>query len=478
MSKSSTGSTSRPLKMRLYVMMFLQYFVQGSFLPVISKYLQDYHGFGSNDLGTFGAAIAVGPLLAPFIVGQLVDRHMATEKVLAISHVLGGGVMLALYYQPQGATFPIILLGTIYSILYFPTLMLTNSLTFHHLADRDREFPLIRLWGTIGFVVPAWAVELYFLKGLDGAQLDQARGIILMFSAVSGLAMGIYSLFLPHTPPVKSDKKEFAPGKVIGLLTHRNFFLLVLVSLVVALAHKYYFVWHSPFVGAVLTLENIKGAYEQRVASIGQIFEVVVMAFLGWSLKKYGFKLTMTVGTIAYVLRCLIFAVAIGVELPPHVPMTLVCLGTALHGVCFGCFLAAAYIYVDHVAPIDVRGSMQTLYGTFVVGTGFFFGGLLSGWIGHAFSTLPEEPTVRQKMGIVSTVGMVEFEELKEQEVPAEGDAPAQVEKVKVTKVRDWPGMWLAGGGIAFVAMVLFVLLFPKQIPEDEKLAGEVQPSA
>ena len=143
-------------------MMFLQYFIQGSYLPVASVYVQDELGFSEIQVGLFGSALAVGPLFAPFIIGQLVDRHWATERVLAISHLLGGATMLLLYFETRVT--PFVILGTIYSILYIPTMMLTNSLAFHHLKDRDNEFPRIRLFGTIGFVVPAWCVEYFWLS--------------------------------------------------------------------------------------------------------------------------------------------------------------------------------------------------------------------------------------------------------------------------------------------------------------------------
>ena len=242
--------------------------------------------------------MAVGPLLAPFIIGQLVDRHLATQHVLAFCHLAGGAIMLCLY--TQFSFWPVVILGTIYSTLYVPSMMLTNSLTFHHLKDRDREFPAIRLWGTIGFVVPAWLVELYFLAGLSGDELNSRRGIVLALAGLSGLFMGIYSLTLPHTPPKRDADSDLAPGKVVGLLRFRSFLVLVLVSFLVAIVHKFYFIWNSPYLKVILEQGGILGAWEQRISSIGQIFEVVVMAFLGFLVRRFGFKWTMLAGVTAY----------------------------------------------------------------------------------------------------------------------------------------------------------------------------------
>ena len=237
--------TGASMMVRLCIMMFLQYFVQGCYLPIITVYIKDALGFSPLQIGAFGAALAVGPLVAPFIIGQMVDRHFATARVLAFCHLAGGVIMLVLYWLGTSLSadydvfVPIVILGTMYSTLYVPSMMLTNSLSFHQLKESEREFPIARLFGTIGFIVPAWLIELYFLKGLEGHELDMARGIVLAFSGISGLIMGLYSLTLPPTPPVESDKKELAPGKVIRLLKHRHFLSLVIISLLVALVHKF-----------------------------------------------------------------------------------------------------------------------------------------------------------------------------------------------------------------------------------------------
>jgi len=456
--------TDAGLKFRLYVMMFLQYFVQGCYLPIISVYLEDGLGFSPWQIGAFGSALAVGPLVAPFIIGQLVDRHVSTERVLSFCHVAGGVIMLALFridvLVPDGASLflPVAILGTAYSTLYVPSMMLTNSLTFHHLNDREREFPLVRLWGTIGFIVPAWLIEPLFLSGFSGQELNEARGIVLAFAGVSGLIMGAYSLSLPHTPPAEEDRKDIAPGKVLGLLRSRNFLSLVLISLLVAVVHKFYFVWNPVYLKGVLREGGVTGAWEQRISSVGQVCEIAVMAVLGLLIKRLGFKWTMTLGTLAYVVRCLIFSAAISIDAPFPMIMSMVCVGQALHGFCFGCFLAAAFIYVDRVCTPDVRGSMQNFYGTFVIGLGMFLGGFIAGGVGDLFTTPVGSKPSREQWGIESRAGLVATH-------PKEGEAP---------KLHDWPGIWLAGGAIAMVALLAFVASFPqdkRKPPPDD--AGE-----
>lgn len=440
--------TPPPIRVRLCVMMFLQYFVQGCYLPIASVYLQDALGFTSVQLGVFGMALAVGPLFAPFILGQLVDRYFSTERVLSASHLCGGVVMLALFAST--GFYPVVILGTLYSILYVPSLMLSNSLAFHHLRRRDREFPIVRLFGTIGFVLPAWLIEAWWLAGLEGEQLNNARGIAFCFAGVAGLIMGVYSLTLPHTPPDRDAKRQFAPLAVITMLRFRHFAVLVLITFFISIVHKFYFVWNSPFLKDVLREGGVLGAWEQRISSIGQISEVLVMAGVGLMIARLGFKWTMWIGTLAYLARCLVLAAAISVGEPFWLSMGLACFGQALHGLCFGCFLAVAFIFVDKVAPKDIRGSMQNVFGTFVIGLGFLVGGGLAGWVGEIFTTKPGMEPLRDSLGVSSTLGLI----------------PQVNDKGALIGLRDWPGIWLTCGALALLCVLAFGIFFPRRVSE------------
>ncbi len=445
-----TQKTPLSIQARLCLMMFLQYFVQGCYLPIVSVYLQDALGFNSQQLGMFGSALAVGPLLAPFVLGQLVDRVWATQRVLALCHLSGGVCMLLLY--SQSGFWPVVVLGTIYSVLYIPTMMLTNSLAFHHLKGRDAEFPIVRLFGTVGFVLPAWLIEAVWLSGLAGQELNKARGIAFCFAGVAGLLMAGYSMTLPHTPPQPRGDRKFAPAAVMGMMRFRYFAVLVVITFFVAIVHKFYFVWNSPYLKDVLSLGKVT-AWEQRISSIGQISEVAVMAGLGLMVTRLGFKVTLAIGILAYMIRCVTLAAAISLSLSFEAAITIACVGQALHGLCFGCFLAAAFMFVDRVATPDIRGSMQNLYGTFVLGLGFFVGGFISGAVGDRFTTAIGAETVRGQMGFETMAGM----------------APIKNDQGVVEQVRDWPGIWLTCGALAALCLVVFWLLFPKQTPATEE---------
>lgn len=444
-------ATSRPLRWRLCAMMFLQYFVQGSYLPIASVYVQDALGFSASQVGYFSMALALGPILTPFLFGQLVDRLFATERVLAFCHLAGGALLVALYFQRHPAV--VIGLGALYSVLYVPTMMLTNSLSFHHLKNADREFPLIRLWGTIGFVAPAWWIEMVWLRGMEGQELNQARGLAFLLAGAASLLLGAYCLTLPHTPPAAQKQRDFAPLEVLrSFFSQRRLLVLLVVSLLIGVAHQFFFVWNSPFLKDILRSGAWAGAAEQRIASIGQICEVAVMAGLGLAIVRLGFKTVMTIGIFAYLTRCLIFSLVFGLELPFAARIGLAGAGQALHGFCFGCFLATAFMYLDNVISKDLRGSMQTLYGTTVLGLGFFLGGYVGGWVGELFTTPADGTTLRETLGLVSRAGLVSF-------TTAQG----------VEQVRDWPGIWLSSAAIAAAALAIFSLAFPRTSPADSR---------
>lgn len=410
---------------RLSFMMFLQYFVQGAYQPVVTVYVLKTLHFTESQAGVFSAMLSVGPLIAPFFVGQMVDRYFATERVIAFCHLLGGVLMMALYTQT--AFWPVIVLGTLYSVLYVPTMMLTNALAFRHLRNRDLEFPWVRLFGTIGFMVPAYLVEFWWLWGLEGEALSQARGVVFMFSGVVGLLMAAYCLTLPRTPPEPNEERKYAPGAAVQQLVSKHFLTLVVISFFIAIAHKFFWFWNSPFLRAILDSGGIEGAYEQSISSIGQFCEIFVMAGLGLMIQRFGFKRTMVAGTIAYALRCLLFAAVFSLDPSFAGKMTIAVIGQALHGFCFGCFLAAGYMYVDKAAPSDLRGSMQTLYGTFVVAVGLFVGGVVSGEVGKLFSTGSGE-----------------------------------------SLTRDWTSIWLSCAVFSAVCVVVFALFFRSEQAVDE----------
>jgi len=260
-------------------------------------------------------------------------------------------------------------------------------MAFSHLTDRDREFPRGRVWGTIGWIAASWVVPmLCLLTGLHfqamppflvGAEVPNVTGRLadsLRFSALISWGYSIYCLLLlPHTPPKRDGVEPLAFAKAFGLLRDRSFAVLVAASLPISVIHQIYFIQTPSFLSSL----GLRDSQIGPAMTIGQFSEIVIMALLGRVLARFGFRAVITLGAVAYFVRYLIWSV-------PTLPASVQVSSQALHGVCYACFFAAAFIYTDRVAPPDVRHSAQTVFGIIILGGGPVLGGILSGWLaGH-----------------------------------------------------------------------------------------------
>lgn len=381
------AETQSAIKLRLSVMMFLQYAIWGAWLPILLPFLRDHRHFTNDEIGTMFMVGAGGAIIAPFIAGQIADRFFSTEKYVALSHLVGAVLMwkLADIETYQGFLW----FSFAYSIVYCPTMPLTNSLAFHHLKDRDRDFGKVRLWGTIGWIVVGigvgqWLYHHYTPIGDPSqAAIDAAyaggRADAFRLSAILGLVMGMYSFTLPKTPPTKGAKKN-ATFEALGEIKRQPLLALFLISIPIACIHQFYFVHTSGFLSsfqskAATTINSIFGVGGGGLMTIGQMSEILVLGLIPLVAKKVSRKSILLVGCTAYALRMALFAYVDSVPLPPVATLMI---GIALHGVCFGCFIFVAFMIVDEETSPDVRASAQSLYNLVVVGLGIIIGSLLS----------------------------------------------------------------------------------------------------
>jgi nucleoside transporter len=362
---------------RLSGMMFLQYAVWGIWLPILARYLQASPadgglGFTAGQVGwILGLAGSVGAVSAPFIAGQLADRLFSAQKFLAVLLLLGGVVKIVTAYQTSFAAW--LLLSVVYSVLYMPTLSLTNSIAFAHLKDPDRQFPAVRVWGTIGWIAASWAFPLFWLlsdvrlqalppfyRGVEVADVTGRLVDSLIASGIVSILYAGYCFALPHTPPRPDAVEPLAFRKAFGLLRHRSFAVLVVASLLISVIHQVYFMQTAPFFSSL----GLQDSQIGPAMTIGQFAEIAVMVAAGWLLSRFGFRWVITLGAFAYFLRYLVFGSAAGL------PVWLVVGSQALHGLCYACFFAAAFIYVERIADSDVRHSAQTVFGMTILGIG------------------------------------------------------------------------------------------------------------
>ena len=355
---NQTPSPSRFVAFRLFIMMLLQFFIWGAWLPLVWSYMGGL-GFSGNQIALVGSAFAIASIIGIFFSNQFVDRAFSAERFMACSHLIGGLAMIGLFFVRDFGPFFALML--VHSIFYVPTISVANTLAFTHLKDAKRQFGAVRMGGTIGWIMASW--PLYFLlKGVTGDALQHAVGYIFIVAGSASLLLAAFSLVLPHTPPRPAAQTgdKLAWREALGLLFSTPFLLvLFVVTFIDSTIHNGYFLLTGGFLGKIgVHPENI-----MPVMSIGQVAEILTMAALGLCLRKLGWKWTMTVGILGHVARFLVFACLSD-------QLTLIIAVQVLHGICYAFFFATLYIFIDVAFPNDVRTSAQGLFNLLVLGLG------------------------------------------------------------------------------------------------------------
>ena len=376
-----------PAAKKLFVMMVLEFFIWGAWLPLIWGYMgKDGLNFTDAQITWVGSAFAISSILGIFFSNQFADRNFAAEKFMSFSHLVGGLAIMGMYWAKDFPTFFGLML--VHSMLYVPTISVSNSIAFTHLKDAKKEFGLVRMGGTIGWMLAAW--PLYFvLEGKAGAEAVAASRNIFLVSGISSLVLAVFSLSLPHTPPkpAKAGESGFAWLHAVKFLKKPFLLVLFIVTFIDSTIHNGYFLMAGGFLGSATV--GIDAQWIMPVMSIGQIAEILTMAVLGWFLSRMGWKTTMILGVLGHAARFAVFAF-----MPEN--QTMIILVQVLHGICYAFFFATLYIFIDAAFPKDVRSSAQGLFNLLVLG----LGDLAAKWI---FIPL---------QGSLTTDGVVNYREL------------------------------------------------------------------
>jgi nucleoside transporter len=346
-------------RLKLFIMMVLELFVWGAWLPLIIPYMgPNGLNFTGNQQALVGSAFAIASVVGIFFSNQFADRNFAAEKFMAFSHLVGGLAMLGLYFTHQFGTFFMLML--LHSLFYVPTISVANSLAFANLKDPQKEFGIVRMGGTIGWILAAW--PLYFILGTKtGPEAIPLYKNIFLIAGVSSLVLAAYCLTLPHTPPKPATgaADKLAWLRALKYLQTPYLFVLFVVTFIDATIHNGYFV----MAGAFLTDIRFDAKLIMPIMSIGQVAEVLTMAMLGLVLKRLGWRTTMILGILGHAARFAVFAF-----FPDN--KTLIVLVQVLHGICYAFFFATAYIFIDAAFPKDVRASAQGLFNLLILGLG------------------------------------------------------------------------------------------------------------
>ena len=358
-----SGST----RLRLLVLMFLQYFVWGAWYVTMGTWLGETLHFSGQQIGLAAGTTALAAMISPFFVGMVADRFFATERILAALHILGGVVLLVASLQTTFAPFYAAVLG--YSLCYMPTLALSNSLSFRQMSDPSREFPTVRVLGTIGWIVAGLIIGTLGLE---------ATAAPMRVAAAASLALGLFCFFLPHTPPERKARATFRD--VLGLdalklLGERSFAVFVLGSFLICIPLQFYYAFANPFLNE-LNVSNAAGKM-----TLGQMSEIFFMLVMPWFFRRLGIKYMLLIGMTAWATRYLLFAAGNNGAL-----VWMLYGGILLHGICYDFFFVTGQIYVDRKAPGDLRAAAQGLIAFVTLGVGMFIGSWLSGRVVDSFA--------------------------------------------------------------------------------------------
>ncbi len=354
-------------------MMFLQFFVWGSWFVTLGTFLGNNLGATGSQIGMAFSTQSWGAIIAPFVIGLIADRYFNAERILGILHILGALLMYQMYVSADFTAFYPYVLA--YMITYMPTLALVNSIAFRQMENPSEEFSKIRVWGTIGWIAAGLVISYLFSWDAPGAISSGLLKNTFIMSAASSLILGLFSFTLPATPPGMAKGEKLLLKDILGLdalrlLKDRNFAVFFFSSVLICIPLAFYYQNANPF------LSEMGVANPTGKMTIGQVSEVGFMLLLPIFLSRYGIKKTLLFGMLAWVLRYLMFAFGNNEEL-----VVMLLLGIALHGICYDFFFVSGQIYTDSKAGDKFKSSAQGMITLATYGVGMLVGFWVAGQI-------------------------------------------------------------------------------------------------
>jgi nucleoside transporter len=351
------------MRLRLSMMMFLEYFIWGVWYVTLGTWLGQTLHFSGKEIGLAAGTTALGAMLSPFLVGLMADEWFATQRLLASLHGIGG---VLLWFASTRSEFgPMYIVLLIYSLCYMPTMALTNSLSFRQMKDPKQDFGSIRVLGTAGWIVAGLLI---------GYMRVESTAVPIRLAAASSILMAVYCLTLPHTPPLRAASgfklSNIFPAEAFSLFKDRNFSVFALASFLICIPLQFYYAFTNPFLNEI-GVQNAAGKM-----TMGQMSELLFMVTLPWFFRRLGVKYTLTLGMLAWVLRYLLFGFGNNSTL-----VWMLYVGIILHGICYDFFFVTGQVYVDQKAPLALRAAAQGLITFITYGIGMFLGAYLSGWV-------------------------------------------------------------------------------------------------
>lgn len=361
------------VKFQLSFMMFLEFFIWGGWFVTLGTFLGNNLKASGAEIGMAFSTQSWGAIIAPFIIGLIADRYFNAERILGVLHLLGAFLMYQMYGANNFSLFYPYVLG--YMILYMPTLALVNSISFRQMKDPAKEFSFVRVFGTIGWIVAGLIISYVFLWDAPDARADGMLKNTFLMVAIASAILGLFSFTLPKTPPGVAKGEKVTISDILGLdalklLKDRNFLIFFIASIFICIPLAFYYQNANPFLSEI-GVNNPTGKM-----TIGQMSEVFFMLLLPYFFKKFGFKITILAGMLAWTLRYLLFAYGNAGELT-----FMLLMGIGLHGICYDFFFVSGQIYTDSKAGEKYKSAAQGLITLATYGLGMLIGFWIAGEI-------------------------------------------------------------------------------------------------
>lgn len=355
------------VRIQLSTMMFLEFFIWGAWFVTMGTYLGTNLNSNGGEVGTAYMTQAWGAIVAPFVIGLIADRYFAAQKLLGVLHLLGAGLLYLMSMVTEFSAFYPYVLG--YMLIYMPTLALVNAVSFNQMKDPSKQFASIRFWGTIGWILQGLLIG-YVLLWESRGQLQQT----FLLASLASAFLGIFSFTLPNTPPPakgqKANFRDIVGADALALLKDKNYLIFFLSSVLICIPLAFYYSFANPFLNEV-GMANAAGNM-----SFGQVSEALLLLLLPIFLKRFGLKITLLVGMLAWVIRYALFAYGNAGE-----SVWMLFLGIVLHGICYDFFFVSGQIFTDYKAGKKIRSAAQGLITLATYGVGMLIGFKIAGSI-------------------------------------------------------------------------------------------------
>lgn len=396
------------LRSQLSIMMFLQFFVWGAWYGQMSKYLTNQLHASGDQVGSAYAAFSIAMIAAPFFVGMLADRFFAAQKVLGVLNLLGALILFSITSITDADLFFWVML--VYCFTFTPTIALTNSIAMQQMSNPEKEFPAIRVFGTLAWIV---------VGNIVGFMQVGDQVVIFQIAMISAAFLGVMAFFLPNTPPTSTGAASFS--QIIGkdafvLFKDRSFSIFFISSILICIPLSFYYTWANPSLTDAYKIAfpsaDPNGFNIENKMSLGQASEVIFMLLLPFAFQRFGIKKILIIGLLAWIIRFVFFGYGTA-----DASVWMLYLAILLHGVCYDFFFVTGQIYTDNKAGEKIKSQAQGLISLATYGIGMFIGSIISGKVKDMYTATD-------------------------------------------TSITNWTSVWLVPAGIATLVLLLFILFF------------------